>query len=47
MAWQPQAEHLRQLAQCLKDSLSADQSAREAATMVRRPSVSPASTARY
>jgi len=34
MAWQPQAEHLRQLAQCLKDSLSADQSAREAATMM-------------
>ena len=35
MAWQPQDEQLRQLAQCLKDSLSGqDQTAMKNAEMV-------------
>ena len=39
MAWQPQDEPLRQLAQCLRDSLSGhDISAMKAAELVRRPS---------
>ena len=35
MAWQPQAAQLSQLIQCLKDSLSSVQSARQAAELVR------------
>ncbi|KAF1947427.1 ARM repeat-containing protein [Clathrospora elynae] len=43
MAWQPQEEPLRQLAQCLRDSLSGyDQKAREnAATMLKSATSSP------
>lgn len=42
MSWQPQDEPLRQLAQCLKDSLSGhDQSVRKNAEIVSHPAARP------